>query len=92
MANRAVADTGPLVAIVRTREEAHMRCADALKALRAPLLTCWPVLTRIDWMTPPSRLERVWSCELAMTRPGPLIVRSSLVKLAQPSTNRNIFM
>ncbi len=50
MANRVVADTGPLVAIVRTREKAHQQCAATLKTLRAPLLTCWPVLTEAAWL------------------------------------------
>jgi uncharacterized protein len=50
VSNRAVADTGPLVAIVRTREKAHKKCAAALKTLRAPLLTCWPVLTEAAWL------------------------------------------
>jgi uncharacterized protein len=45
MAKRAVADTGPLIAIVRKREKSHKKCVAALKALRPPLLTCWPVLT-----------------------------------------------
>ncbi len=45
-----MADTGPLVAIVRTREKAHKKCAAALKTLRAPLLTCWPVLTEAAWL------------------------------------------
>ena len=50
MSSRAVADTGPLVAIVRAREKAHKRCAAALKTLRTPLLTCWPVLTEAAWL------------------------------------------
>ena len=50
MADRAVADTGPLVAIVRTREKARKKCVAALKSLRAPLLTCWPVLTEAAWL------------------------------------------
>jgi predicted nucleic acid-binding protein len=50
VSSRAVADTGPLVAIVRAREKAHKRCAAALKTLRAPLLTCWPVLTEAAWL------------------------------------------
>jgi predicted nucleic acid-binding protein len=45
-----VADTVPLVAIVRTREKAHKKCAAALKAFRPPLLTCWPVLTEAAWL------------------------------------------
>ncbi len=50
MINRAVVDTGPLVAIVRKREEAHASCVSALKQLRSPLLTCWPVLTEVAWL------------------------------------------
>ena len=50
MSSRAVADTSPLVAIVRTREKAHKKCAATLKTLRAPLLTCWPVLTEAAWL------------------------------------------
>ena len=45
-----MADTGPLVAIVRAREKAHKRCVAALKTLRTPLLTCWPVLTEAAWL------------------------------------------
>src|SRR3954469_3274928 len=33
--------------------------------------------------TPPSRLEIIWRCELAITRPCPFTVRSSLVSDAQ---------
>jgi predicted nucleic acid-binding protein len=47
---RAVADTGPLVAIIRKREKAHRKCVAALKTFRPPLLTCWPVLTEAAWL------------------------------------------
>ncbi len=50
MAEQAVADTGPLVAIIRRREKAHRKCVAALKMLRSPLLTCWPVLTEAAWL------------------------------------------
>jgi uncharacterized protein len=50
VSRRAVADTGPLIAIVRAREDAHERCSAALKQLRPPLLTCWPVLTEAAWL------------------------------------------
>jgi uncharacterized protein len=46
----AVADTGPLVATVRKREESHEKCVAALKGFRSPLLTCWPVLTEAAWL------------------------------------------
>lgn len=50
MPKRAVADTGGLVAIIRKREKAHKKCVAALKTLRPPLLTCWPVLTEAAWL------------------------------------------
>lgn len=50
MAKRAVADTGPLVAIVRKREKSHKKCVAAVKAFRPPLLTYWPVLTEVAWL------------------------------------------
>jgi uncharacterized protein len=50
VSERTVVDTGPLVAIVRAREEAHGRCVAVLKELRAPLLTCWPVFTEASWL------------------------------------------
>lgn len=50
MSSRAVADTGPLVAIVRSRERAHKKFVEALETLRTPLMTCWPVLTEAAWL------------------------------------------
>ena len=41
MAKRAVADTGPLVAIVRTREKTHKKCAATLKTLHCSRAGKW---------------------------------------------------
>jgi predicted nucleic acid-binding protein len=75
VSERAVVDTGPLVAIVRVREEAHGRCVAVLKDPRAPLLTCWPVLTEVAW--------------LLRNEPGGMkalggLVQSGAVKLVEP--------
>ena len=49
MPKRAVADTGGLVAIIRKRKN-RKKCVAAVRALRPPLLTCWPVLTEAAWL------------------------------------------
>lgn len=50
MTERAVVDTGPLVALIRAGETAHEPCVVAARNLRAPLLSCWPVLTEAAWL------------------------------------------
>ncbi|MFH1110070.1 MAG: PIN domain-containing protein [Planctomycetota bacterium] len=50
MINPVVVDTGPLVAILRERDEHHNRCVAALNDAARPLLTCWPVVTEAAWL------------------------------------------
>jgi predicted nucleic acid-binding protein len=47
---RALIDTGPLVALFHAADPYHQRCRAALAGLAAPLLTCAPVLTEAAWL------------------------------------------
>ena len=50
MTESAVVDTGSLVAVISERDPNHERCTEALKGLRCPLVTSWPVLTEAIYL------------------------------------------
>ena len=55
-------DTGPLVALFDRDDAHHTRCVEALKGVRGPLLTVWPVLTEAAYFLSFSieAQERLW--------------------------------
>lgn len=43
-------DAGPLVAILHSRDVAHLRCVQQLRNLTRPPVTSWPVLTEAAYL------------------------------------------
>ncbi len=67
--------TGPLVAILSSRDQFHGTCTQALKDLTPPQYTCWPVLTEAAWLLrfDPNAVEKLLqSAALGLYRILPL--------------------
>jgi uncharacterized protein len=47
-------DAGPLVALIDAGDTHHRPCVDALKSIRAPLVTVWPAFTEAMYLLGPS--------------------------------------
>lgn len=50
MIERALIDTGPMVALYSEGDPHYGRYVAALDRLGPPLLTCWPVVTEAAWL------------------------------------------
>jgi predicted nucleic acid-binding protein len=50
VAERILADTGPMVALFSEADQHHQRCSETLALLTPPLFTCWPVVTEAVWL------------------------------------------
>lgn len=55
-------DAGPLVALVDSEDQHHLKCVAALKALREPLASVWPPLTEALYLLVglPKAQEALW--------------------------------
>lgn len=50
MISQVLIDTGPLVAILHAGDSQHEACVTQLHDIKAPLLTCWPVVVEAAWL------------------------------------------
>lgn len=44
-------DTGPLIALVKSDDQHHVACTEALKTIDLPIGTVWPVLTEAMYLS-----------------------------------------
>ena len=67
-------DSGPLVAIVDRDDQHHRACVAALKSIKEPMATLWPVLTEVMYFLRrhPHDQEQIWK----MIAQGPIQVLS----------------
>lgn len=54
-------DTGPLVALLHADDQSHDRCVKALRSLREPMATVWPVVTEAMYL-----LNFSWEAQAAL--------------------------
>jgi predicted nucleic acid-binding protein len=85
MTGRVLVDTGPLISIVSIRDQHHEHCVEQLKKVRAPLFTCWPVLTEAAWIL---RKEPMALKRLLADSPGELFELIDLDEKALPWVSR----
>ena len=84
MISRVLVDTGPLVALRLEDETHHEKCVQALRDLRPPLLTCWPVLTEAAYLLQ-SHPQQV--CELLASTAGGFLEILPLTSADVPGIN-----
>jgi predicted nucleic acid-binding protein len=67
-------DSGPLVAILDRDDQHHRACVAALKSIKEPMATLWPVLTEVMYFLRrhPHDQEQIWK----MIAQGPIQVLS----------------
>lgn len=75
MISRVLLDTGPLVAILHSRDNQHEECVEQLREIKTPLLTCWPVIVEAAWLlrdSPSAVQELLLSFNIGLLRLLPL--------------------